>query len=129
MTVKEILNVSCRHPFLGDQVEHDARVDLTRARSHREPVESGEAHRAFDASPAAERAHRRAAAEMSNNDPSLRNLRRNLRQGLRDVFVRQAMKAIATHAFGMKPMRDRVVVSDRAMCAVKAGVETGDLRQ
>ena len=44
-----------------------------------------------------------------------------------DVFVRETVKSVTPHAFGVKLMRDRIVVSDRVMGAVKRGVEAGHL--
>src|ERR1043165_384901 len=37
------------------------------------------------------------------------------------------MKSVAAHAFGIKPLRDRIMVSDRMMAAVKRGIEACDL--
>ena len=39
------------------------------------------------------------------------------------------MKAVATHALCVEPLRNRIVVGDRAVAAVKGGVEAGDLGQ
>jgi hypothetical protein len=64
-----------------------------------------------------------------DDHPALGDLRGDLRQGFRDIFVGQPVKSVAPHAFGVKLMRDRIVVSDRVMRAVKCGVETGHLRK
>ena len=66
---------------------------------------------------------------MGDDHPAVRDLRRDARQAIGDVFVGQAVKAVAAHALGIEALRDRVVVRDRAMAAMKGGVEAGDLRQ
>ena len=72
--VEQILHRAGAHAFLVDQIEHDAGIDLARPRAHRQAVERGEAHRAFDAAAVRERAHRGAAAEMGDDDPAVRDL-------------------------------------------------------
>jgi hypothetical protein len=51
-----------------------------------------------------------------------------LRQAAGDVFVRQAMKAVAFDAFcGQRPWQGKKLGNFR-LTAVKGGVEAGDLR-
>ncbi len=127
--IEEILDVGRRHAFFGNQIEHDARIDLAGPRAHRQPVERGEPHGALDAAAAVERAHRGAAAEMGDDHPLRRNVRRDFRQDARDIFVGQTVEAVAPDAFGIETLRDRVMIGQRAMAAMKGGVEAGDLRQ
>ena len=57
------------------------------------------------------------------------NVGRDLRQALGDVLVGQAVEAVAPDAFGMKLVRDRIMVRKRVVIAVKGSVEAGHLRQ
>src|ERR1700755_1503680 len=66
---------------------------------------------------------------MRNDHPALGDVRRDLRQAFRDVLVGETMKSVAPHALGVKLMRNRIMVCDRIMRAVKRGVETGHLRK
>ena len=64
---------------------------------------------------------------MGDDHPLRRNVRRDLRQGARDIFVGQAVEAVAPDAFGIELFRNRVAVGKRAVAAMKRGVEAGDL--
>ena len=79
--------------------------------------------------PSCERAHRGAAAEMRDDHPAARNLGRNLLQPAGDELVGQAVEAVAPHALVVEMFRDRVVVGQRIVAAVKRRVEARDLRQ
>ena len=57
------------------------------------------------------------------------NVGRDLRQALGDVLVGQAVEAVAPDAFGMELVRDRIMVRQRVVIAVKGRIEAGDLRQ
>jgi hypothetical protein len=83
---------------------------------------------AFDAAAVIERAHRGAAAEMGDNHPFGRDVGCDLRQAARDIFVGKAVEAVTPHTFGVEGFRYRVVVGQRAVVAVKRGVEARDLR-
>ena len=50
-------------------------------------------------------------------------------QAVGDIFVRQAVEAVAAHALGVEPLRNGVMIRDRAVAAMKRGIEAGDLRQ
>ena len=76
-----------------------------------------------------DRAHGGAAAEMGDDHAALGNVGRHLRQPARDVFVGQAVKAVAAHALLVEAARERVAVGNLGMAAVEGGVEAGDLRQ
>ena len=78
VAIEEILHLRRRHPLFGDQIEHDAGIDLARSRSHREPVERSKAHGALDALAVLDRAHRGAAAEMGDDHASPGDLGRDL---------------------------------------------------
>ena len=49
---------------------------------------------------------------MGDDDPPVGDLRRHLRQPARDVFVGEAVKAVAPHALGVEALGDRVVIRD-----------------
>ena len=70
LAVEQVGDLVGAHAALLDQIEHDAGIELARPRAHRQAVERGEAHRALDAPPVAQRAHRGAAAEMRDDDPA-----------------------------------------------------------
>ena len=126
--VEQVGDLGCAHAPLLDQVQHDARVELARPRAHRQAVERGEAHRALDAAPLAQRAHRGAAAEMGDDHPAAGDVGRDRAQPLGDVFVGEAVEAVAAHALVVERARQRVAVGVRRMAAVEGGVEAGDLR-
>ena len=66
---------------------------------------------------------------MRDDDPSLRNIGRDLRQGLRDVFIGKTVKSIAPDSLVVQPAGYGIVVRDRVVTAVKGRVEAGDLGQ
>ena len=66
---------------------------------------------------------------MRNDHAAVCDVGRDLAQPIGDVFVGQAMKAVATDAFRIEALGDGVVIGDRAMAAMEGGVEAGDLRQ
>jgi hypothetical protein len=51
----------------------------------------------------------------------------HLRQTARNIFIRQAVESVPTHAFNIEALRNRVVISERAVAAVEGGIEAGDL--
>ena len=70
--IKQIFDCRRRSSLFGDQIEHNPGIDLTRPCPHRQPVERGKAHGAFDAVAIRQRAHGRAAAEMCDDDTAFR---------------------------------------------------------
>ena len=56
-------------------------------------------------------------------------LGRDLRQTAGDVFIRQAMKAVAAHALCIEVLAGCVMICNRAVAAMKGGIEAGNLRQ
>ena len=126
--VEEILHRSRAHPLFAQEIEHHTRIDLARPRSHRQAIQGRETHGALDAAPFRNRTHRRAAAEMSDDDPAFGTIRHCLAHALRDVFIGEPVESVSAHAFGIESFRNCVMVRDVAMAAMKGGVETGDLR-
>ena len=129
VVIEQMLDLVGAHALLGQEIEHDAGVELARARSHRQAVERGEAHGAFDALAGVDGAHGGAAAEMGDDHAALRNVGRQLRQPARDVFVGQPVKAVAADAFLVEALGQRVAVGNFGMAAMKCRVEAGDLRK
>ncbi len=66
---------------------------------------------------------------MGDDHSSAGNFGRDLRQALGNILVGQAVEAVAPDAFGMELVRDRVVIGERIVIAMKRGIEAGDLRQ
>jgi hypothetical protein len=64
-----------------------------------------------------------------DNHAPARYLWGDLRQLLGDILVRESVESVATNAFRVEALRDRVSVRDLVVSAVKSSVETGDLRQ
>ncbi len=101
--VEKLLNRGRAHRLLGDEVEHDARIELAGPRAHRQPVERGEPHGAFDAGAAKDRAHRRAAAEMRDDHATLGDFRRDFPQAGRRRIRRRGR---GSHSGGRLPHRN-----------------------
>ena len=104
-------------------------IDLPGSGAHRQPVERRKAHRTFHASTVIKRAHRCAAAKMSDDDTPVRGGGRHVAQAARDVFVREPMKPVAPDTLGVKAFRNREMVRDFAVAAMKRRVEARDLEQ
>ena len=66
---------------------------------------------------------------MRDDDPALGDFGRNVRQGLRDVFIGKTVKSVTPDALLVQPAGYGVVVRDLVVVAVKGRVEAGDLRQ
>ncbi len=60
---------------------------------------------------------------MRDNDPPRRDLRRLLCHCTGDVFIRQAVEAVAPHAFLVQRVGDGEAIGHRGMAAMKRGVE------
>ena len=69
--------------------------------------------------------HRRATAEMGNDNAAGRNLGRHLRQGSGDVFVRQAVEAVAPYPFFMQVPRDGVEIGHIVVIDAETGFGNG----
>ena len=66
---------------------------------------------------------------MRDDHTPLRNVGRDVRQAMRDIFVGQSVEAVTPHTFLVEAFRQRVIVRQRAVATVKRRVETCDLRQ
>ena len=66
---------------------------------------------------------------MGDDHAPARDFRRDLRQALGNILVGEAVETVAPDAFGMELVRDRVMVRERIVVAMKGGIEAGDLRQ
>jgi hypothetical protein len=76
----------------------------------------------------AQRAHRRAVAEVGDHHRAAGALADHFRQLARDVVVGQAVEAVALDALGRQPARQREGLRDRRLGAVEGGVEAAHLR-
>ena len=66
---------------------------------------------------------------MSDDNTTVRDSRRYVAQAARDIFVGESMKPVASDTLGVKALRNREMVGDFAMAAVKRRVEARDLDQ
>ena len=101
------LDLFRREPEVLKQVEDHAGIERAGTRAHAEAVERREAERAVDALAVPHRAEAGAAAEVRDDDASVGDLGRDVRQHRRDVLVRQAVEAVALHARGADLARQR----------------------
>src|SRR5215471_12339850 len=106
LAIQEILHGPPAHPFLLDQIEDHAGIDLARTGAHGYAIERGKSHRALDAASSGERAHGGAAAQVSDNNAPARHLGRDLGQPVCYVFLREPMKDVATLPTRLTVQRD-----------------------
>ena len=66
---------------------------------------------------------------MRDDHPRLRDIGRDLRQGLCDVLIGKTVKSVAADSLVVQPAGYGVVIRDLIVVAVKGRIETGDLRQ
>jgi hypothetical protein len=59
----------------------------------------------------------------------LSDVGRDLGQARRDVFIGEAVKAVAADALSMEMLRDRVIIGDGGVLAMEGGIEARDLGQ
>src|SRR5580700_6490573 len=97
----------------------DAGIELARSRSHRQPVEGGEAQRAFDAASVQKRAHGGPTAQVSDDHPSGGDVGRDLPQTICNILVGQAVESITANPFGVEPAWNCIAVGQRAVAAMK----------
>ena len=57
------------------------------------------------------------------------NLGRKLRQPARNIFIGKSMESVAAHSLAMEALGNGIMIRNRAVPAMKGGIETGDLRQ
>jgi hypothetical protein len=110
-------------------MQHDAGIELAAACAHRQAVERGEPHRRCDRNPVPHCASRAAIAQMRHDNAAIGDFGRVLRQYRCDVFVRQAVEAVASYAFLVKRVGERKGLLDVWRSAVKSSVEARHLRQ
>ena len=90
-------------PFSRDQIEHDAGIDLAGRVPIGRPSSAVKPIVLSTLRPSCERAHRGAAAEMGDDHPAASRCRARPRgRRLGDVFVGQAVKAVAADALGIE---------------------------
>ena len=80
------------------QIEDHAGIERAAARAHHQAVDRGEAHRARDAAAVLDGAQAGAVAEMRDDDAPGRERRRKFAQRDYEIFIRQAVEAVAPDA-------------------------------
>jgi hypothetical protein len=128
LLVEDRLDLADRQPQPLKEIEDDARIQGARPCAHAQAVERGEPERRVDAPGVLHRAQAGAAAEVRDDHPAVGDVGCDVRQGRRDVFVRQPVKTVALHAGAANLARQRHELRDRGLPAMEAGVEAGDLR-
>src|SRR5262245_28620475 len=129
LVIEKALNLLCAHPLLAHEIKHNSRIELARPRPHRQAVKRRKAQRALHALASRHGAHGGAAAEMSDDDSPRSDFGRYLGKSSRDVFVREAMEAIAANSLRVELLGERIAVGNFRMVSMKGRVETGDLQQ
>ena len=129
LLIEQLFDGTGIHLQLVHQIEDDPRVQVAAAGAHRQSVHGGEAHGAGHALAVVDRAHAGAVAQMQHHGASRRRAGVNLRQDGGDVFIGQAVEAVAPHA----PLRDFGRQGEHLghlrLAAMESGVETGHLQQ
>ena len=98
LLVDQLFDRTRVHLELVQQVEHHTRIEIAASRAHWQPIGRGESHRARDAPACVDRTHAGSVAEVQHDDLAGRCAGIVRGQRLRDVFVGQAVEAVADHA-------------------------------
>jgi hypothetical protein len=85
--VEQVLDLGSAHGAFAHEVGHGARIKCARSSSHKQPVKRGEAHCGINATSIMHRAEARAIPEMSDDHATLRELRIDRAELLRDEFI------------------------------------------
>ena len=107
------------HLFLTDQVENNARIELTRPRAHGQSIKRRKAHRVLNALSGRNRAHRSTATEVRDDDV----------EALCNILVREAVKTVAAHAFVVEHLRKGKSIGNFPMLATKGSIKAGNLQE
>ena len=128
MLVDEVLDRRGVHAVMLHHVQDDAGIDRPAARSHHQAVDRGEPHGRRDAAAVLHRAQARAVAQVSEDDPPVGKLRRELLQARSEELVGEAVKSIAANAFLREAPRQGERLRQIGLGAMEGRVEAGDLR-
>ena len=115
------------HVPLFEQVEHNARIEVTRARAHHQSSRRREAHRGVDAHATAYGGHAGPIAKVRDYDAAACHNRIERAQFAHDVLVRQAVEAVAYHAGLLDLARERVLPRHARHVTVERCIEAGRL--
>ena len=130
LVIEEIANRLRRHALLLHKVENDPRIEIAAALAHGQAIKRRKPHGRRDAFAVEHRAHAGAIAEMGNHDaPVSSGWPDHIRQDARDVFVREAVKAVAPHSFLREAARQGEDAGDFRLRVMKRRIEARDLRQ
>ena len=127
--IQQMLQRLRTHAVLAHQVQQHAGVQAPRARAHQHTVQGTEAHGCAATDPVVHTAQTCAIAQMSNDCPPLCRTLIVVREHAGDVFVRQAVKAIAPKALRGERRRQAETGFEHVQSVVKRGIETGELHQ
>ena len=116
------------HPLAIHEIQHHARIERPAATAHHQSVENAQSHRGGDATPVAHRAHAGAVAEMRDDNFAVRAGAEVGRKDRGDVFVGQAVKAVALHALPGQRAGQREGRGNVRLAGMKRGIEADDLR-
>ena len=125
LLVEETLEPVRVVPLLAHEVQEDAGVEVTAARTHHDAADGGQSHRRVHRASIPDGDQARAVAEVRNDRP---------RQGARtehadDVFVGQPVKAVASQRLAPEPARERKAPRELRHASMKRRIEARDLGQ
>ena len=126
--IQQLLDRARIHAAFVHQVQHDTRIEVARARSHRQAIDCGETHRRGDAAAGLQRAHAGAVAEVQHDRPARGGSGVDRRQHRGDVFVTQAVETVAAHARLVHFVGQSEHLREFRIGAMKRRIEAGDLR-
>src|SRR5262245_11512365 len=109
-------------------MQDDARIGCTGSGAHAQAIEGSKSERAINAFALAHRTYACAAAKMRDDDTTGGDLRRDLGKDTGDIFVREAVEAIALHTCLANLAWQCDELGYRWLSAMKARVEAGHLR-
>ena len=109
-------------------MQHDAWVQAAAAAAHHQAVQRRESHGRGDAFALPQGAHARPVAQVRHHHTAIGGSAQVRRQGAGDVFIRQAMKAVALDAGLRDVARQGKGLRDPRLRGVKFGVKTRHLR-
>ena len=129
MFVEHRIHISQAHALLGRNEIEDGGIEVARSGTHDQPLEWRKTHRCINRLAAHDGARRRAVAEMQRDDfGGVARPSGELTVAIRDIAMRRAMKAIASHAVPpVKLVRYGIDVRGLRQAVMERGVEHSDL--
>src|SRR5262249_4482620 len=103
-------------------MQHNTGIELAATRTHWQPVERSTPHRRRDRNPVPHRTSRAAIAEMRHNNTAIGDFGGTPRKNRGDVFVGEAVKAVAPDTLFVKGVGQRKGLLDLGCSAMKSRV-------